>query len=169
MIENINDILKILKETKENNKTVIRLILRYDNMTGLLYETLEMGYTPEIKYQVGKLSNVNLKLGKVLFLVKSQTLAPAEGDGNIVVETENKYNKMNEAMNEFNKALFKNNHKSFYTNQDVDILDCYRTIVPSGIFWRSDSSECSEIDISKAFTSALKTINKIPKIGRAHV
>jgi hypothetical protein len=36
-------------------------------------------------------------------------------------------------MVEFNNALFKKNHKSFYSHQDIAILDECRTIVPSGI------------------------------------
>ena len=39
---------------------------------------------------------------------------------------------MNKAMFKFNQALFNPLHKSFYTDTDIDVLNEYRTIVPSG-------------------------------------
>ena len=36
-------------------------------------------------------------------------------------------------MNKINNALFKAEHKSHYSKQDVDILDEYRTVVPVGM------------------------------------
>jgi hypothetical protein len=81
--------------------------------------------------------------------------------GEVAVNTEEKYNKSNSAMTDFYKAIFRNNHKSFYTSRDVEILDCYRTIVPCGVFEQCDV-DCSEIDVSKAFTSALSGIVAIP-------
>ena len=44
------------------------------------------------------------------------------------------YNNMSSAMHELNNALFKAEHKSHYSKQDVDILDEYRTVVPVGMF-----------------------------------
>ena len=41
---------------------------------------------------------------------------------------------MSSAMNKLNNALFKAEHKSYYSKQDVDILDEYRTVVPVGLF-----------------------------------
>jgi hypothetical protein len=64
-------------------------------------------------------------------------------------------------MVDFNRALLKNNHKSYYTGRDVECLDRYRTIVPTGVL-QEYGGDCSEIDISKAFTSALASINQIP-------
>ena len=70
---------------------------------------------------------------------------------------------MNEALADFNKAIFKNNHKSFYTGQDIECLNRYRTIVPSGVLVTCSSNvDLTEIDISKAFTSAFSSIEQIP-------
>ena len=40
---------------------------------------------------------------------------------------------MSSAMNKLNNALFKAEHKSHYSKQDVDMLDEYRTVVPVGL------------------------------------
>ena len=40
---------------------------------------------------------------------------------------------MSSAMNKLNNSLFKAEHKSHYSKQDVDILDEYRTVVPVGM------------------------------------
>jgi hypothetical protein len=61
-----------------------------------------------------------------------------------------------------NKSIFKNSNKSFYTTQDVKILECYRTIVPSGVLVACSKSSLTEIDISKAFTYAFSSIEYIP-------
>ena len=40
---------------------------------------------------------------------------------------------MSSAMIKLNNALFKAEHKSHYSKQDVDMLDEYRTVVPVGM------------------------------------
>ena len=65
-------------------------------------------------------------------------------------------------MTEFHKALFRTNHKSFYTHQDVVILDECRSIVPSGSFTKGVDHHLVEVDISKAFTAAFCSIKEIP-------
>ena len=61
-----------------------------------------------------------------------------------------------------NRFFFKNNHKSYYSTQDVKILECYRTIVPSGVLVNCSKCALTEIDISKAFTYAFSSIMLIP-------
>jgi hypothetical protein len=102
-----------------------------------------------------------LKLGKTIIIIKTQQLRPDSIDGECSVSSEEVYNNMNKAMVEFNNALFKKNHKSFYSHQDIVILDECRTIVPSGITTKGVDG-LIEIDISKAFTSALSSIKEIP-------
>ena len=122
----------------------------------------QVGYEPQIKYQAGKLTLITLKLGKTIIIIKTQQLRPESIDGECSVSSEEVYNNMNKAMVEFNNALFKKNDKSFYSHQDIVILeDECRTIVPSGITTKG-VDDLIEIDISKAFTYALSTIKEIP-------
>ena len=66
-------------------------------------------------------------------------------------------------MVEINKKIFRNDHKSFYTHQDVMILDEYRTIVPNGRLQTIDENiNLVEIDGSKAFSQAFTHISEIP-------
>ena len=66
-------------------------------------------------------------------------------------------------MFKFHKKLFSENHKSFYSDLDVEILDECRTIVPFGSFkhLHNDVEKCS-IDTRKAFCKAGSDIVKVP-------
>ena len=65
-------------------------------------------------------------------------------------------------MFKFHKKLFSENHKSFYSDLDVEILDESRTIVPFGSFkhLHNDVEPCS-IDRRKAFSKA-ESIVEVP-------
>jgi hypothetical protein len=102
-----------------------------------------------------------LKFGKTIIIIKTQQLIPESIDGQCDVSSEKVYNNLNKAMVEFHNALFKKNHKSFYTHQDIVILNECRTIVPSGKTAKG-GEDAIEIDISKAFTFALSSIKEIP-------
>jgi hypothetical protein len=65
------------------------------------------------------------------------------------------------AMNKFHGSVFKQQHMSYYSKQDVDILDEYRTVVPIGILKDVETTKI-EIDVSKAFTFAFSKITEIP-------
>jgi len=70
---------------------------------------------------------------------------------------------MSLAMFNFGKRLFTRNGISSYTNNDIMVLNEYRTIVPNGAFKTEIKDvELSEIDITKAFTYAFSKITKIP-------
>ena len=100
-------------------------------------------------------------MNKTIFLIKTQQLVPDSLDGDCSVSSELVYNNMSKAMNKFNNDLFKNEHKSYYTHQDVRILDGYRTVVPLGLLQKVDA-KIVEIDISKAFSHAFRIIKEIP-------
>ena len=121
----------------------------------------DAGYEPSIQKPCGKITHVGIKLNKTTFIIKTQQLVPDSLDGEVSVSSEIVYNNMNKAMTKFNKSLFKNEHKSFYTHQDVKILDGYRTIVPCGRLTEVDG-DIIELDISKAFSFAFKSIKEIP-------
>ncbi len=82
-------------------------------------------------------------------------------DGEVSVSNEDVYNKMNKAMMKFSSELFNPLHVSHYTSNDIDILDEYRTVAPSGILETIDD-EFIEIDMTKAYTSSFMKLGKIP-------
>ena len=115
MIDNLNDILKILKTFDRNSVAMgkadnkksenVYLVLRDDNLLKLLFDSIESGYDPKINHEAGKLTLIVFKLKKITFYVKTQHLRPETMDGEISVDTEEKYNNMSKAMTDFNKAF----------------------------------------------------------------
>jgi 5'-deoxynucleotidase YfbR-like HD superfamily hydrolase len=87
MIESIDELLKIFKEIESKEQTVINLIYKSDNLSLVVYELKESGYDPRIKYEAGKLTLVSVKLGKVLFMIKTQQLVPDTIDGECSVSS----------------------------------------------------------------------------------
>ena len=151
-----------MSEGKPKDKVVLNLIYKGDKLVELLYQIKDAGYDPSIKYEGGKLTHIGLTLGKkVHVLIRTQQLAPSHNDGECDVSSAEIYNDMSAAMNKFNHALFKPEHKSYYSKQDIDILDEYRTNVPIGLF-KEVVEDVIEIDISKAFTYAFSQIVEIP-------
>ena len=67
-------------------------------------------------------------------------------------------------LNKFYKSLFSKNHKSYYSDVDINILDEYRTIANNGILIDNNFnvSNLIEIDMSKAYTYSFSEINEIP-------
>jgi len=61
-----------------------------------------------------------------------------------------------------NELIFKKEHKRFYTNQDIYILDEYRSVTPTGTFCECLCDDLVEVDITKAFSAAFSYITKIP-------
>ena len=170
MIAHVDELLGMIKHYlkgigEQKEKVVLNLIYLGDRLTELLYQVKNAGYDPAIKYEGGKLTQIGLTLGhrkqQIVVLVRTQQLAPSENDGECSVPTAEIYNNMAKAMNKFHGALFKQQHMSYYSKQDVDILDEYRTVVPIGMLKDAPDSKI-EIDVSKAFTFAFSKIPQIP-------
>jgi hypothetical protein len=157
MINNIDDILKI--EIVEDTKQ-INLIAENNCLTELFFQLLTSGYEPKIRFQVGIITEIIMKLNKTKYIIKTQNLVKTSADGCIAVSNETAYNNMNLAFFNFHKSLFKVTHKSFYNDIDIKILDETRTVVPVGLF----NPDCktgkgqTEIDLSKAFAYQLVNI-----------
>ena len=168
MIDDINDLLQ-LKEKDE-----YKIILKDNDLNKAIYQLKQIGYEPQIRYNAGKTTEfiVNLshlidkkkkKYKEVKYIITTQHLDIDNINEDIAVDTEDKYNKVSEEMFKFHKKLFTENHKSYYTDLDVEILDECRTIVPYGSFkhLNSDTELCS-IDKRKAFSKSASDIVKVP-------
>ena len=103
------------------------------------------------------------KRKEVKYIITTQHLDIDNINEDIAVETEEKYNKVSEEMFKFHKKLFTENHKSYYTDLDVEILDECRTIVPYGKFKHLvNNTELCSIDRRKAFSKSASDIVKVP-------
>ena len=58
--------------------------------------------------------------------------------------------------------MFRTSHKAYYINLDIDILNEYRTVANSGVLSQMPKKPMVEIDVGKAYTSALMKITRIP-------
>ena len=139
MINDINDILQ-LKEKDE-----YKIILKDNNLNKAIFQLKQIGYEPQIRYNAGKTTEFTMSLShlidkekkkykEVKYISTTQHLDTDNINEDITVDTEDKYNKVSEEMFKFHKKLFTENHKSYYTDLDVEILDECRTIVPYGRF-----------------------------------
>ena len=168
MINDITDVLQ-LKEKDE-----YKIILKDNNLNKAICQLKQIGYEPQIRYNAGKTTEITMSLShlidkekkkykEVKYIITTQHLDIDNINEDIAVDTENKYNKVSEEMFKFHKKLFTENHKSYYTDLDVEILDECRTIVPYGSFKHlvKDTEPCS-IDKRKAFSKSASDIVKVP-------
>ena len=197
IFDKIDDILKLHQPTEEEIKSKkppkekeYKLIHSKNDLIGVLCDLVESGYEPKIRYEAGTISQIKLRFEKKTYIIATQNLVPSCIHGSVRVKCETTFNNMNKAMFRFNEALFNPLHKSFYTDTDIDVLDEYRTIVPSGKledkyrhieyrekfnqmtgkvenqeyhhFIEASHKNACEIDMTKAFTHALTKMKKIP-------
>jgi hypothetical protein len=162
LISSVNEIPKIIEDNSECK--CLTLIHKDNDLIKCCIELIEAsGYLPKIKFQANRLTDIYTEFNDVRVRIQTQHLIKTELDGVVCVDDEDVYNKMNEAMCDFNKALFLNGHKSYYSDVDVKILDEYRTVANTGLFGDNcDTKDLVEIDMSKAYTYALTQITEIP-------
>ena len=161
--DNVDELLMMTEEDKYN-------LIQIDNdMAKVLHQLKSARYEPYVKYQVGMISEIKVrfrfkKLKKTIhYNIVAQNLSKQTVHSEVLASNEEMYNRMTEEMFNFNKAMFKENHKSKYSEVDVKILDECRTIVPAGYF--NDDVKMKhlrEVDENKAFTNAGNKIKEIP-------
>ena len=172
MIKKIDDIVQLREEEEYN------LILEDNDLTGTLYYLMLSGYEPYIIWEAGKISEIKIKLTykldkkkkeEVKYNIKTQSLGRGRVDEDVALSTEEKYNNVNRAFFDLNKAIFNEGHKSFYSDVDVKVLNNCRTIIPHGRFFKivdgkvlaEDTCNMREIDCCKAFTKAFTEIIRV--------
>lgn len=103
-----------------------------------------------------------MKFNNVTFKIRTQNLLTTSCDGSITVGNAKTFNSMSLTFYNFYKSVFNPIHESFYGDLDLKILNESETIVPSGLIYpvdvmrqlKKEKAKMTEIDISKAFTSA---------------
>ena len=185
MFSHIDELLKLTDQDE------YYLIHKDNNMTEVLYQFKKVGYEPYIRYRAGRISELRIKFTyksadtrkiirrkaqpyniptqtlekdkTITYIISTQDLSKDTLERDIDADTEEKYNRIAEAMFNFNKKLFSSSHMSQYDDVDIEILDECRTVVPLGYLDKNvDVKNLVEIDRSKAFTWAFNQISKIP-------
>ena len=161
--DNVDEILEM------NEENAYHLIQIDNDMAKVLHQLKSARYEPYVKYQVGMISEIKVrfrfkKLKKTIhYNIVAQNLSKQTVHSEVIANNEEMYNRMTEEMFNFNKARFKENHKSKYSEVDVKILDECRTIVPNGYFNQDvKMKHLREVDENKAFTNAGGKIKEIP-------
>ena len=112
MTDRIHDILTVAKTVEQpaekNELKVVSLVHRKDDLTTLLYDLLDAGYNPGINFEAGRLTAIKVSLNGILFMIQTQELIKSAIDGVVVVDDEETYNAMNQAMMAFNHRIFLN-------------------------------------------------------------
>jgi hypothetical protein len=178
MIQNIDDILPIMKEEvakkkeededrkangKESENKTVYLVVENDEIRRLFFDLKKAGYEPIIKFECGRITGMYMSFNGINFSVRSQQLITSSIEREISIDCEVVFNRMNEEMIKFHDAIFKNRYKSYYNAEDIAILDEYRTVVNIGMIQDlPKKAKLVEIDVSKAFTSAFQDITKVP-------
>ena len=165
MINNIDDIIQVIRDMgpseDKDQKRSLTMIHRDDDLLMLLNQLTEAGYSPGISFEAGRVSALMLELNNIRCTIQIPQLIKSAIDGVVVVDDEQTYNNMNEAMNAMKTKLFLKNHLSYYTEADLQIMDSYRTKPICGMLGAKQDN-LIEIDVSKAYTSAFNDITKIP-------
>ena len=116
-------------------------------------------------YQAGNINHISMCFNKFnthRIVVKCQQLVKTEIDGLIHIAHVNCYNRCDEVMTHFRNQIFRMDHKSYYNQQDMDILNEYRTIANVGFLHEVKSTYgLVEIDLSKAYTNAFMRIKAV--------
>jgi hypothetical protein len=179
MIQNIDDILKVIKEEiakhdqeqddahKEGRKQpgdkTVYLVVEHDEIRRLFFDLKKVGYEPIIKFECNRITGMYMSFNGISFSVRSQQLITSSIEREISVDSEVVFNRMNEEMIKFHDAIFKNRYKSYYNLEDIAILDEYRTVVNIGMIQDlPKKTPLIEIDRTKAFTAAFMEITKVP-------
>ena len=130
-IANIDNILQVIREMPApegpKEEQVLTLIHKEDNLTDLLYQFVGAGYSPGVNFESGRITALKLELNKIFCIIQTQQLIKSAIDGVVVVDSEDVYNNMNQAMSTLSSKLFPKSHLSFYTEKDSEVLDSYRT------------------------------------------
>ena len=133
VVEHIDEIMDVLRELgSDEEEKVVYLVHKTDNLEAIVWQLYDAGYRPNLKYGIGKLSWVSLTVNKTTFVFRSQQLIDWAIDGCMEVSDAGVFNRMHDAKTEFHYQLFKGEHKSFYDDQDLEILDECRTIANVG-------------------------------------
>jgi hypothetical protein len=142
--------------------------MKDDKIEKAFFDLTMEGFIPKISLENGRINKIycqftNQKIKTVFIIHRQQLISDSLGSGDIPVSEATVYNKMNSVMCDMYNSLFLKEHKSYYNQDDINVLDKYRTIVPLGILSNiKDKSKLIEMDVRKAFTSSFCKIKKNP-------
>ena len=164
MISHIDELVHL------NEAPEYKLIHATDDLIKVFNDLNNAGYEPRIKYVAGRISELLMRFNKINYRIVSHNMLPDYLDESITMDSEITFNKVNDAMFKFQNDLFKANHKSYYNEMDLQILQECRTTAPHGKLplyktlrhRQLNVTHITEIDINKSYQSDLQDLTRIP-------
>ena len=115
MFSHIDELLKMTEHEEYN------LIHKDNNLKEVLFQFKNVGYEPMVKYQGNRIVELRArytekKTRKVrTYIIKTQDLSREIIERDVYADTEETYNRIVEAMFDFNSKVFSESHKSDYS------------------------------------------------------
>jgi hypothetical protein len=170
MINDIDDLFKKIQEISKNHKgdenIIINAMNRGDDLAHLLWQIVKDNkYIPHVEFNANNITDIGLSFNsnKIMIYIKQQQLVKNEIDGIVKLDNEQTYNNLSQTFMDFKFKVLRNEHKSYYSQQDIDSMSECRTIANCGLMDKiTNISNLIEIDISKAYSAAFAKITKIP-------
>ena len=160
MFNGVDDVMKILKDNPEIDE--INLVSK-KHLNNIYCEFKRCCYEPSVIMNAGgNISSIKLKFNKTLLNIRSQDLINCAVERSEYTDDAEVFNRVNEGMFKFNKALFNPNHKSYYHKDDKQIFDIAHSIASCGYLDAVLKDKGVELDRNKAYTKGTMDITKIP-------
>ena len=155
-IKSIDDVIKIIKDTKEERLTFIY----NDYLESILFETInKLNYTPGIKLLNGKIISLQLKYNDVLVTI---TTSDTKQDDTDVWVNEDDYEEYHNIDDTFYNGLICKEHMSFYNDITKKIENTLLIGPKSGYFNSLIKNPLPGVDSRKAYTSDFMDIEHYP-------
>ena len=79
MITNIDDILQVIRNMPQpedpKEKQILTLIHKEDNLTDLLYQFVDAGYSPGVNFESGRITALKLELNKIFCIIQGPAIS----------------------------------------------------------------------------------------------
>ena len=165
MVSSFEQIVSICKEQhdqKEDETPSVVLFIAQNDIESILFDFRNNRHEPAIKFVNNKIASISFCFSGVIAIIKNQDPnIELHDDSFFEVDNMDTYKRIYDANKKFQIALLDKNHLSNYDENDTAFLK-YRSIPIYGMTPKCKQEKLIEIDVSKAYTSALMEITKIP-------
>lgn len=164
-IKTLDDVVKIVLDCDSEKMTYLRFIYN-DDLTDLLFEMMDQGYSPSVNYQSGSLLSISFKLENVVGTI---ALSDITCPNNIQIAIDNKQQYVDYQISDkkFYSAIIQEKHKSTYHPSVIELEKEYPKgpIVAPFVDNIDPERSFNGVDMRKSYTDCLTKIEKIPVFG----
>ena len=162
IIENMNDIIKLVKsyDTTKKTKELIKLkLITNSDISELLIEIFNNGYIPKVFYNQ-YIYKINFALDDIFITIETNDIS-TQDEPMIIIESVEEYTEFKKADNKFYESIIKPDLLSTYHETVLTIETEYK-ITPTNGYFIETKGAVNGLDQRKAYTSSLKEISVIP-------